>query len=170
MDEVIKSLIERIESVNDETSMRALSDLRLVVERFTMNRYEEKEESDYRILFYDKTLIDYRLKEDDYDNIKYFLFYILLNLPGKAFFIAKCIKVLYDETANEAICSAVEVFLRKNDEVTYELLLALIDQDQSEIRFVNQRIVALYNKVLNQGGKLSKDLVINDLNYKELPR
>lgn len=165
MDQMLNQLIQHIQSENRYEFTSALSDLRLVIERFTMNRYEEKEMKDYYNLFGDKRLVDYKMQKDDYFLVKNFLFYALLNFPDRSLLTAKCIKVLFDNSALEAICNSVEFFSTKNDETTYELILAITDVDEFGERYNNKRIMDLFVYISEFGGELSKELVKCDLKF-----
>ena len=165
MDKVLFQLFEYIQSKDEYEFTSSLSDLRLVVERYTMNRYKEEEKRDYEKLFYDKKLLDYRMQNEDFLFVKHFLFYVLLNFPDRSLLTAKCIKVLFDESALEAISNCVELFLIKDDKTTYELILAITDQDELGERFKSKRIMDLFIYISEFGGELSKKAVREDLQY-----
>lgn len=165
MDKKIKHIIKKAISNDQDQIETALLDLRLVIERFTMNRYGDKEIPKYLLLFNDKSLIDYHLNNDKIDFIKYFLVYLLFNFPDRAILTAKCIKVLFDISIREVICTGIEKYLTIDDGTTCELIFSITDVGDYEIFFSNQRIINLFKNVSEYGGEYSKAAAIAQLNF-----
>jgi len=165
MDKLLKSLFNKAQSEVYNIHEHALSDLRYVIERFTMDRYSEKERNDYFETFYNKELIDYRLDSEKLDLIKHFLFFLLFNFPDRAESVAKCVKVLFDPSIYEAICSAIEFYMEKNDLATYELIFGITDTTNSAEYFKNKRVVELFQRIRKSGGKFSAALIEDVFNF-----
>lgn len=165
MDGVIQNILSRIESNDKNAFERALADLRLIIERFTQNRYDDKEIPNYLILFNDKTLIEYRLQDKNLKIIKYFLFFILFNFPDRATLTAKCIKVLFDTSIREGVCRAIEIYMEEDDHTTCELIFAITDVGDIQEYFSNQRILRLFKKIAVIGGKNSRGVAKAQLDY-----
>ena len=168
MDKIIEKILIESQCNERRKFEHALIDLRFIIERCTMNRYGEEEVSDYFKLFYDKKLTDYRLKNEDLIFIKYFLFFILFNFPDRAVLIAKCIKLLFDKSIREAICSAIEIYMKIDDHATCELIFAITNVGDIQNYFANKRIRHLFIKISKFGGKYSREAVIQEMNiYKK---
>ncbi|OJW36688.1 MAG: hypothetical protein BGO54_12750 [Sphingobacteriales bacterium 46-32] len=165
MDDELISLFNRAQSDTYKVHDHALSDLRFLIERFTMNRYSEREREDYLDFFYNKNLIDYRLDSEKLDLIKHFLFFLLFNFPDRAESVAKCVKVLFDPSIYEAICSAIEFYMEKNDLATYELIFGITDTTNSAEYFKNKRVVELFQRIRKSGGKFSAALIEDVFNF-----
>lgn len=165
MDGILQNLLAQIESNDRKQFECALLDLRLIIERFTQNRYEDEETSNYLLLLNDKSLIDYPLSKEELEIIKYFLFFILFNFPDRAVLIAKCIKVLFDKSIREAVCFALEVYMEKDDHATCELMFAITNVGDLPDYFLNKRILDLFQKIAVIGGVNSKEVANAQLYY-----
>lgn len=165
MDKLLKSLFNKAQSEVYNIHEHALSDLRYVIERFTMDRYCEKERSDYFDTFYNKELIDYRLDSEKLDLIKHFLFFLLFNFPDRAESVAKCVKVLFDPSIYEAICGAIEFYMEKNDLATYELIFGITNTTNNAEYFKNKRVVELFQRIRKSGGKFSSALIEDEFDF-----
>lgn len=165
MDKVINEIINSSESKERSRFETALSDLRHLIERYTMNRFSNEEQEDYFNTFYNKSLIDYQLNDEKLMLIKHFLFYALLNFPDRAVLVAKCIKVLFEESSREAICAGIEVYMKINDDATSELIFAITDLGDIQNYLSNERIFNLFIEISKFGGKHSKEAVNSQLNY-----
>src|ERR1700752_1699011 len=111
MKKVILDLIGLTQAKDKNVFEKALSDLRYVIDRFTMDRYSVDEEADYSSIFYNKNLVECRLKSEELNYITHYLFFALFNFPDRAVLIAKCIKSLFDISVREAICTAIECYM-----------------------------------------------------------
>jgi len=168
MDNVIKEILIGSQSDKREVFKNSLQDLRLIIERYTQNRYSEDGISNYLLLFCDKSLISYRLKTEDVNYLKHYLFFMILNFPDRAVLIAKCIKVLFDTTIREAICGAIELYMEKDDDTTCELIFAITDFGDIQNIFSNKRIFNLFIEISKSGGENSREAVRSQLrNYKD---
>jgi len=166
MDNILKEIINNAQSAEQKKYEKALLDLRLIIERHTQNRYSDKEKNNYLLLFYDKNLINYRLHAEDLDEIKYFLFFVLFNFPDRAVLVAKCIKVLFDKNIREAICAAIEIYLKKgDDDTTCELIFAITNVGDEKNYLSNKRIIDLFILVSKFGGEYSKEAAKVELKY-----
>jgi len=165
MDNILKDLLSKAQAKKQKEYENALIDLRLIIERCTQNRYSDEGIANYLLLFYDRSLINYKLNNESLIFIKYFLFYALLNFPDRSVLVAKCIKVLYDISIREAICSAIEINLRKDDNTTCELIFAITDLGDAESYLSDKRILNLFIDISKFGGENSKEVANAELNY-----
>jgi hypothetical protein len=162
MDDTVKELFNKAKSLGQ--SEKALSDIRYLIERNTMNRFGESEKLDYLETFYDKALIDYRLNDDNLEVIKYFLIYLLFNFPDRAGLVAKCLKLLFSTEIREALCTAIEFYMTKDDHTTCELMYAITDVGDPGTYLSNKRIFELFVKLSKHGQEFSKSNAIETLN------
>lgn len=165
MDSIIKHLIFQSESEDENQFEEALTDLRFLIERKVMNRFDESEESDYLKLFYNKKLIDYKIADDDFRLIKQSLVYLLFNFPDRSILIAKCLKVLFDHLIVEALCNGIEVYMRKNDLATSELIYAITNSYDNQSYLKNSRIFQVFQEVALSGGKYSAEIVKDEFKF-----
>ena len=163
MNTTIKKILNEAQDIEKIKFERALVDLKFIIERYTMNRYGDSEVKDYLKLFYDKSLVYYKLKKEELTSIKYFLFFILFNFPDRAVLTAKCIKVLFDESVREAICTGIEIYMEREDDVACELIFAITNLGDMQNYFNNKRIRDLLIKVSKFGGENSKKATIQQL-------
>lgn len=167
MDNILTSFFNEAQSEDKGTYEPSLSDLRFVIERFTMERYNMNEENDYLKLFYVKSLINYRLDLEKLILVKHFLFYLLLNFPDRAALTGKCIKVLFDRSIYEAIYTAIEVYMEKDDLATCELIYAITNSVDTQAYLKNERIFELFQRILKFGGKYSQNLVKDEFEFRK---
>lgn len=163
MNPVIKNIIEDAQRTDESNFIPALDDLRLVIERNTMNRYGDADKDEYLKLFHNKHLIHHEISENDLVVIKYFLFFLLFNFPDRAVLAAKCIKVLFDESVRSAICAGIETYLKRDDNATCELIFAITNIGDIENYLGNERIKSLFIEISRFGGEHSKAAVIQEL-------
>ena len=116
-----------------------------------MNRYSQEEVSDYLGIFYDKSLISYKLENRDLNLLKYFLIYALFNFPDRAFMIAQCIKVLFDTTIRFAICAGLEQFMHDDDITTTELIYAITNIGDYETYCKDVQFINLLSRISKEG-------------------
>ena len=159
MKKILDDIFEMSLSEEQNEFESALSDLRYIIERHTMNRYSESERKDYITLFSNKNLIDYKLKSSDINLVKYFLFYILFNFSDRAIFAARGIKVLFDKSIWEAICNAINIYLEIDDHTTCELVFGIINLGDSDY-FSNEKVINTFKKVIAFGGPFSREAVL----------
>jgi hypothetical protein len=164
MDIVINKLLNESQSIIKDQYEKALSDLRFVIERYTMNRFNKKEENDYLKLFYNHDLIHYRIDIQDFDLVKKILIYILFNFPDRAVLTAKCIKALFDHSISEAICNGIETYLKKDDLATCELIYAITNSYEDQSYLQDDRILKLFQEISMQGGTYSRAIIEDELN------
>ena len=89
MNKHLKNLIEKSKSENFEKANSALSDLGLLVERHTQNRYLEE---DYLTLFgFNEEIFDLRLTDNEVEYLVSFFFYHILNKKEHAVTAAWCL-------------------------------------------------------------------------------
>ena len=165
MNDILDDILIKIQSNQQKKFENALLDLRLLIERYTQNRYGEDEIKNYILLFTDRSLINYRLNNEELIQIKYLLFFLLFNFPDRAVLVAKCIKVLFDINVREAICAGIELYMKKDDHATCELIFAITNVGDEEIYFSNKRIIDLFIEVSKFGGEYSKEAANNQLKY-----
>ena len=122
MDAILANILQTACSDLPNFYEKALVDLRFLIERHTQDRYDGEQINNYLLLFYDRSLISYRLQQDDLIYVKYFLFYMLFNAPDRAVLTAKCIKVLFDRSSLEAIYAGIRYYMRKDDPTTCVLI------------------------------------------------
>ena len=158
---MLEELIDNAQSDDQKRFESALLDLRLIIERFTQNRYSEKGVKDYLLLFSNKEFINYRLNSEQLKLVKHFLFFALFNFPDRTVLVAKCIKVLFDTSVREAICVAIKHYMKIDDDATCELIFAITDIGDFENYRSNQKIRTLFKDVSKFGGKNSKEAVSN---------
>jgi len=163
----LEQLILMAQSSDRKLFEKALIDLRLTIERYTQNRYSEEDNRNYLRLLSDKKLIDIKLTEKEIISFKYFLFYALFNFPDRSVLVAKCIKVLFDVDAREAICVGIDYYMNKDDYTTHELLLAITDVGDEDSYMQNSRIRNMFIKVASQGMAHSKETALSELKYFE---
>ena len=164
MDCILENLLLNIQSADPEKYEPALLDLRLIIERHSMNRYDESELDDYLIIFHDITLIDKKLTNEEFIFLKYFLLYSLFNFPDRATLTAKCIQVLFDETIREAICAAaIEIYMNDNHDATCELIFSIADL--GDIFLENDKVFNTFKKIFTYGGPYSKEIVTSLFEY-----
>lgn len=158
MNKIIENIFSKAQSKERVDYETSLLDLRLLIERRTMDRYSNKELSDYLLLFHNADLISYRLNEKELVIIKYFLFYSLFNFPDRAVLIAKCIKVLFDQSLIEAICAAIKLYMVSDDDTTCELIFAITDS--GDLTYMsNGQITDLFSEIIKIGGPHSQQAV-----------
>ena len=156
---MLEELIDNAQSDDQKRFESALLDLRLIIERFTQNRYSEKGVKDYLLLFSNKEFINYRLNSEQLKLVKHFLFFALFNFPDRTVLVAKCIKVLFDTSVREAICVAIKHYMKIDDDATCELIFAITDIGDFENYLSNQKIHDLFTEVSKFGGQYSKEAV-----------
>ncbi len=159
MNHVISLLLEEAQCGNEDVFDKALSDLRFLIERETMNRHGAEDRKEYEQLFFKKELIEYSISQREIDLIKYFLIYLLLNFPDRSLLTAKCLKVFFDQSIEEAICSAIEIYMDKDDSTTCELIYAIVNAYQDQSYLSNDRVRTLFNKIREFGKKHSKEII-----------
>jgi hypothetical protein len=156
MDSILLKLIQNAGGEYEKRFVNALLDLRLIVERYTQNRYGEEELGNYQLLFNDKSLLSYRITAEDLLYTKHFLFYLLFNNSDRAVLAAKCIKVLFDKSSWNAILAGIEFYMYRDDHTTCELIFAITDLDDDEW-YSFGGAVELFEKVSKMGGEYSKE-------------
>jgi hypothetical protein len=162
MDSTLKKLLSDSQSENASIFVNGLSDLRYVIERFTMNRYDKKEEDDYLVAFYDKDLISYKIEKNDLPFIKHFLIFLLFNCPNRAVLTSKCIKVLFDSSIIEAICNGIIIYLY-DDHTTCELIYC-VQNAQKYIEYLkNETVIKTWKQIEQHGGEFSREAIKFDL-------
>jgi hypothetical protein len=163
MEQTLQSLIDNILSNEREKFESGLLDLRLIIERYTMDRYTEEDRNSYMLLFQNPSFNEFKLDEKTLDFLKYLLFYAILSFPDRSTLIAKCIKVFLDESLREAICAVIEIYMTKDDDTTCELIFAITNLGDNF--FENERIFNLFTRVANVGGKSSREAVNAQFDY-----
>lgn len=166
---LLNEVLIKCKSDNNEEREEGFTDLRFLIERYTQNRYDRSSEEEYKLLFYNLKLLDVRLTEEEFEYIKNFLYYSILNVKDNtSILIAKCIKVTYDYSSIEAICKLIEYYAQVDDITTDVLILAINNQFDDGSHFKNERIVSVYKHILKNGGKYSKERINYIFNfYKE---
>lgn len=160
----LPELLSRAQSTRREEMENALLDLRFLIERATMNRYNTDDEDEYKILFTDQTLLGVKLNADHLVTIRYFLFFLMLNYPDRAVLTAKCIKVLFDTSLREGIINLIRIYMEKDDDATCELIFAIMNVgDHYHIN--NRDTLDVFKTILQKGGASSREAVLNSFNY-----
>jgi hypothetical protein len=153
MDDILQQLIKESQSDNRKSFENSLMDLRFTIERYTEGKYGENYTAAYLGYFRDKSLIEHRFTDENLLLVKHFLFYGLFNYPDRAVLFAKCIKVLYDKSAREAICAGIERYIA-DDDATCELIFGITNLDDEDWQ-ENSRIVELFRRIAKVGGEYS---------------
>lgn len=163
MKRLLNSIYNSIESPNIDAAEKGLQDLRLLIERFTMNRYDQEYQGEYADLFNDKNLLDKKLSQSDLTDLKRFIFYILINHPHLSTLAAKCLKVLFDKSIRLGISNLIELYCEKDDHTTCELIFAITNYGDFDY-FKNEEILSAFRKVVHKGGSYSKEVIETEIN------
>ena len=141
-------------------------DLQLVIERHSQDRYGDNYTNEYCLLFSNREYLDIKIDNFEFDYIKSFLFYSILNYNiSISPIIAKCIKVLYEKENIEAICKLIEYFIDKNDTTTDLLILSIKNMFNDGTQFNDERILSVFKKVYYSGKNISKERIEYIFNF-----
>jgi len=124
----MENLLNR--TLDPEQAMDALTDLGLLIERHTQNRYGEKEY--LSLLGNDQDLYELRLTHEEVERGTQFLFYHLLNIRLHPVTAAWCLGKCYGQDILKGITGLLDVY-RADDDVCEQLLFsvnALYDFDR----------------------------------------
>ncbi len=122
MNENLKNLLEKSKSNDFTVANNALSDLGLLVERHTQNRYSEK---DYLLLLdNNEELYNLKLTDSDVDVIVSFFFDQILNGTDHGVTLAWCLGKCYHLDIFEGMKKLLTVY-DDDDDVTLQLLYSI---------------------------------------------
>ncbi|GAA3628840.1 hypothetical protein [Flavivirga jejuensis] len=123
MNTKIQELIEEAKLINDHKAiMSALTNLGLLMERHTQDRYSDE---DYLILLgNDEDLFKLRLSEADTTEIVHFLFYHIININVYPVTVAWCFGKCYGCDIYSGIKQLLKLY-KDNDDVCEQLLFSL---------------------------------------------
>ena len=122
MNKNIKELIVKAKSNDSDKISDALTDLGLLIERHTQNRYSEE---DYLILLGNNIeLFELRLEEEEVDIIVNFFFFHILNININPITVAWCLGKCYNVDILEGMKRLLVLF-SYNDELTLQLLFSI---------------------------------------------
>ena len=122
MNKYLEELIEKSKSENLDTVNDALTDLGLLVERHTQNRYGEE---DYlTLLGNDEKLFNLRLTENEVELLTCFFFYHILNVSVHPVTVAWCLGKCYNMNILRGMTHLLDIFC-SDDDVTLQLLYSI---------------------------------------------
>lgn len=119
----VRKLINEAKMVDDQKSMMStLTNLGLLIERHTQNRYTD---DSYRILLgNDDDLFNLKLTNEDVDSIVHFLFYHIINISIHPVTVAWCLGKCYNYDIYNGIKRLLELY-RYDDDICEQLLFSL---------------------------------------------
>lgn len=156
-------ILDIVSKIGDKKSAeRSIQDLRLLIERYTMNRYSKDDEHEYMILFSDQSLLHVRLTQEDINAIKIEIFYMILRYSEYSVLFAKCIKVFFDSELWGAIRKCIYAYINEDDTIC-ELIFAITDTKARWEQDEANRKVLIY--VSKNGGEQSRRISLDYLSY-----
>lgn len=130
-----------------------LTDMMLLLERHTQHRYAEEDFPVIRVERGTQLIIE----EDDVWELIYFLFYVLLNHPDRAWAAAWALGKCYGHDIREGLCQGIESYMRKDDTTTFYLIKAI--SDSHPMNELDERTRSLFEKVSQDGMPQSREFV-----------
>lgn len=106
-----------------ERAIPALNDLAALLERHTLNKYEDPASREK--LAHRPDLADLRLGTGDVTAFKHLLFFLLMNYPDRAAAAARCLKKCYDPALTTGLCQAIALYWQQDDAATVQLTDAI---------------------------------------------
>lgn len=144
---VLEELFNDTTATDLAAGREAISYLELLIEKHTTKRLEA---SAYDELFTGRpALLPLLLTPQDLTNIKYFLFYLLMNYPDRSAAAARCLVKCYDKTMLEGACRAIDAYWQQCDETTC-YLTDVITHSGSFEEF-GDRVLPLFRKLKAEG-------------------
>lgn len=119
MSEIIKKLFSRAVSKNEDDVMYALTDMGLMIERHTQNRYEQEEY--LQLMDNNYELYEYHLVEEDVEQIISFLFYHILNIHIHPVTVVWCLGKCYNRDIKLGMNNLRKLY--KNEEAIQEQIV-----------------------------------------------
>lgn len=114
---MLKSLSDDLNEVND-----SLTDLGLLTERHTQDRYSEEEY--LNLLDNNYELYNYKLSDNEVSYIVHFLFYHILNVQKQKVTVAWCLGKCYGLDIYKGIINLFRVF-KEEDETCQQLIFSM---------------------------------------------
>lgn len=106
---------------HQDISMTALTQLGLLVERHTQNRYTD---TSYEFLFESYDLYHLKLEDEDVNYLVKFFFYHIINIHQHPVTVAWCLGKCYNQNIYEGIKRLLMLF-KDNDDLCEQLLFSL---------------------------------------------
>ncbi|WP_303318944.1 hypothetical protein Q4Q34_05700 [Flavivirga abyssicola] len=118
----VKELIDKAKLVNDHKAMMsALTNLGLLIERHTQDRYAD---DSYHILFGNDDLFNLKLTNEDTNSIVHFLFYHIINIKIHPITVAWCLGKCYNYDIYDGIKRLLKLY-SYDDDICEQLLFSL---------------------------------------------
>jgi hypothetical protein len=142
----IKSLIQKTASSNLDDAMHSLTDLGLLIERHTQNRYADK---DYLLLFgSNEELYHLVLKNDEVEYIVQFLFYHIMNIQIHPVTVAWCLGKCYGFDIYDGIINLFKIF-KGEDDICQQLIFSMTSLFEREDMYYE--IYCILEKPVKEG-------------------
>jgi|688.fasta_scaffold766183_1 hypothetical protein len=123
MNKLIKELFLKSTSIDSDIVNESLTDLGLLVERHTQDRYSEE---DYLLLLgNNKSLFDLILSEDEVDEIIHFFFFHLININIHPVTVIWCLGKCYNKDILTGMRRLLKIY-SDNDEISLQLIYSIV--------------------------------------------
>ncbi|MBO9730875.1 MAG: hypothetical protein J7623_19705 [Chitinophaga sp.] len=144
---VLEELFKDTAASDLAAGREAIHYLELLIEKHTTKRLAD---AAYDELFAGRhTLLPLQLTAQDLTNIKYFLFYLLMNYPDRSAATARCLVKCYDKTLVEGACRAIDAYWQQCDETTCHLTDVITHSGSFED--FGDRVLPLFRKLKEEG-------------------
>ncbi|HEX8576966.1 MAG TPA: hypothetical protein VF677_11795 [Flavobacterium sp.] len=159
MNRQIEILFKKSKLNNIGFSNSALTDLGLLVERHTQNRYED---DSYLYLFSSKEIFEIKPEDKEIEVIINFFFYYIININHDSVTVAWCIGKCYGFDIILGLVRLLNIF-NEDDQVSLQLLYSI--NSLYDFRNVKDYVIPILNEII-LNNKLDKTIeYINELYY-----
>lgn len=130
MKDILRRLTGDLESREFEVWSHAFSDVALLLERHALDRYDDPI---YQEAFSTEALLDHFLDQADIDRFTACLVKVLRTEEDRAASAAWALGKTYDAKVSNELSAALEAYIEaNNDEVVYQLIIALENCDKEK--------------------------------------